>query len=95
MNPLVNPGAISATSMVTGASADDVWKKIIGFHNDAAGRSLSVLQDVYKSESDTNQRNQAIGALMLAYGYIKATGSRPSTSTRGSARSASTRGTSR
>jgi glutaminase len=71
MNPLVNPGAISATSMVAGATADDVWKKIIGFHNDAAGRSLSVLQDVYKSESDTNQRNQAIGALMLAYGYIK------------------------
>jgi glutaminase len=71
MNPLVNPGAISATSMVTGSSADDVWQKIIGFHNDAAGRPLSVLQDVYKSESDTNQRNQAIGALMLAYGYIK------------------------
>src|SRR6187455_3699247 len=71
MNPLVNPGAISATSMVTGSSADDVWRKIIGFHDDAAGRQLSVLQDVYKSESDTNQRNQAIGALMLAYGYIK------------------------
>jgi len=71
MNPLVNPGAISATSMVSGANADAVWKKIIGFHNDAAGRQLSVLQDVYKSESDSNQRNQAIGALMLAYGYIK------------------------
>jgi glutaminase len=71
MNPLVNPGAISATSMVTGSSSDEVWKKIIGFHNDAAGRQLTVLQDVYKSESDTNQRNQAIGALMLAYGYIK------------------------
>ncbi|HXW07401.1 MAG TPA: glutaminase A [Vicinamibacterales bacterium] len=71
MNPLVNPGAISATSMVTGANSDAVWKKIIGFHNDAAGRELRVLEDVYKSESDTNQRNQAIGALMLAYGYIK------------------------
>ena len=71
MNPLVNPGAISATSMVSGGSADAVWKKIIGFHNAAAGRDLTVLQDVYKSESDTNQRNQAIGALMLAYGYIK------------------------
>ncbi len=71
MNALVNPGAISATSMVQGSSSDEVWGKIIGFHNDAAGRSLSVLQDVYKSESDTNQRNQAIGALMLAYGYIK------------------------
>ena len=71
MNPLVNPGAISATSMVSGGSADAVWNKIIGFHNYSAGRQLSVLQDVYKSESDTNQRNQAIGALMLAYGYIK------------------------
>jgi glutaminase len=71
MNPLVNPGAISATSMVKGSSADEVWKKIIGFHNAAAGRDLQVLQDVYKSEADTNQRNQAIGALMLAYGYIK------------------------
>jgi glutaminase A len=70
MNPLVNPGAIAATSMVKGASADEVWQKIIGFHNDAAGRPLTVLQDIYKSESDTNQRNQAIGALMLAYGYI-------------------------
>ncbi len=71
MNPLVNPGAIAATSMVTGATADEVWQKILGFHNAAAGRQLSVLQDVYKSESDSNQRNQAIGALMLAYGYIK------------------------
>ncbi|HVH28615.1 MAG TPA: glutaminase A [Vicinamibacterales bacterium] len=71
MNALVNPGAISATSMVLGSNSDAVWAKILGFHNDAAGRSLSVLQDVYKSESDTNQRNQAIGALMNAYGYIK------------------------
>jgi glutaminase len=71
MNALVNPGAISATSMVTGASADEVWNKIIGTYNDYAGRSLNMLQDVYKSESDTNQRNQAIGALMFAYGYIK------------------------
>ncbi len=71
MNALVNPGAISATSMVTGANADAVWKKIIGTYNDYAGRPLTVLQDVYKSESDSNQRNQAIGALMFAYGYIK------------------------
>jgi glutaminase len=71
MNPLVNPGAISTTGKVKGANATEVWNKIIGIHNDFAGRQLTVLQDVYKSESDTNQRNQAIGALMLAYGYIK------------------------
>jgi glutaminase len=28
-------------------------------------------QEVFKSESDTNQRNQAIAALMYAYGHIK------------------------
>jgi glutaminase len=72
MNPLVNPGAITATSMVQGATADEVWAKIIGVHNDCAGRELKVLEDVYKSEADTNQRNQAIGMLMYAYGYIKA-----------------------
>ena len=71
LNPLVNPGAITATSMVQGRSADEVWSKIIGTHNDFAGRQLSVLQDVYKSEADTNQRNQAIGMLMYAYEYIK------------------------
>jgi glutaminase len=71
MNALVNPGAITATSMVQGATADEVWGKIIGTYSDFAGRPLSVLADVYKSESDSNQRNQAIGMLMHAYEYIK------------------------
>ncbi|HEX6749533.1 MAG TPA: glutaminase A [Longimicrobium sp.] len=71
LNPLVNPGAIAATSMVRGSTADEVWARILGIHNEFAGRPLRVLNDVYRSESDTNQRNQAIGALMLAYGYIK------------------------
>jgi glutaminase len=71
MNALVNPGAISTTGMVKGNNADEIWNKIMGIHNDFAGRQLTVLEDVYKSEADTNQRNQAIGALMLAYGYIK------------------------
>src|SRR5258705_13440824 len=71
MNPLVNPGAITATSMVGGDSPDAIWAKILGTYQDFAGRKLSVLQDVYKSESETNQRNQAIAMLMYAYGHIK------------------------
>ena len=71
MNPLVNPGAITTTSMVQGGTADAVWTKIISTYSDFAGRNLSVLQDVYKSESDSNQRNQAIGMLMYAYEFIK------------------------
>ncbi len=71
MNALVNPGAIATTSMVKGKNADEVWAKILAMHSDCAGRPLEVNAEVYKSESDTNQRNQAIGMLMYAYGLIK------------------------
>ena len=71
-NPLVNPGAITTTSMIEGGSADAVWSNIINTLDDFAGRQLSVNQEVYKSEAETNQRNQAIAMLMFAYGRIKA-----------------------
>lgn len=71
INPLVNPGAITATSMVKGKSRDEVWKSILDFHSDFAGRPLSVNKEVFDSEAATNQRNQAIGSLMFAYGFIK------------------------
>jgi glutaminase len=71
MNAMVNPGAITATSMVSGKSRDEVWNKILSYYSDFAGRPLKVLQDVYESEAATNQRNQAIGRLMYAYGHIK------------------------
>jgi glutaminase len=71
MNALVNPGAIAATSMVKGDSRDEIWKSILDYYSEFAGRKLGVDQEVFKSESDTNQRNQAIGYLMYAYGYIK------------------------
>ncbi|GFE82823.1 glutaminase [Steroidobacter agaridevorans] len=71
INPLVNPGAITATSMVQGKTRDEVWKSILDFHSAFAGRPLSVNKEVFDSEAATNQRNQAIGALMYAYGFIK------------------------
>jgi glutaminase len=71
MNPMVNPGAITATSMVSGASRDAKWQKILNYYSAAAGRPLSVNQEVFKSEADTNQRNRAIAMLMLAYEHIK------------------------
>jgi len=71
INPLVNPGAITATSMLKGKTRDEIWKGLLGTYSDFAGRPLSVNKEVFKSESDTNQRNQAIGYLMYAYEYIK------------------------
>jgi glutaminase len=71
INPLVNPGAITATSMLQGADRDTIWNSLIAYYSDFAGRPLSVNQEVFKSEADTNQRNQAIGYLMYAYEFIK------------------------
>src|SRR6059058_2412593 len=67
MNPFVNPGAIATVGNVKGSSPDEVWAKILKIHSDFAGRQLEVNQPVYKSESDSNQRNRAISSLMSAY----------------------------
>ena len=70
MNALVNPGAITATSMVKGANEKAVWESILGTYDDFAGRKLSVMDDIYESEAATNQRNQALAMLMYAYERI-------------------------
>jgi glutaminase len=69
-NPFVNPGAITATGMVKGKTYEEKWDKILAIHSVFAGRTLEVNGPVYKSEAETNQRNQAIAALMSAYGHI-------------------------
>jgi glutaminase len=71
MNPMVNAGAITTTSMIKGPNADAIWAKIMQTHEQFAGRKLKVNEEVYKSEAATNQRNQAIGELMYAYERIK------------------------
>jgi glutaminase len=69
-NPLVNAGAIATTSLISGNSADEKWKKILDFYSKAAGEKLSVIEDVYKSEAATNQGNRALAALLLKYQRI-------------------------
>lgn len=71
MNPLVNAGAITVTGMVKGTSFPEMGQKMLGFYSDLAGRKLSLKMDVYKSEAEHNQRNQALAMLMHAYGRIK------------------------
>ena len=71
MNALVNPGAIAATGMVKGENYDAIWNSLLNYYSEFAGRKLTVLEDVYKSEAETNQRNQALAMLMYAYGHIE------------------------
>ena len=67
----LNAGAIATTSMVSGDTRAEIWNKILNYYNAFAGRELTVNQEVFVSEAATNQRNQAIGKLMFAYGQIK------------------------
>jgi glutaminase len=70
MNPFVNPGAIAATSLVEGATAEEKWARILAMHEAFAGRKLGIDEEVYRSEAATNERNQAIAKLMHAYGRL-------------------------
>ena len=70
INPMVNPGAIAATSLVAGADSTAKWKSILAKQSDFAGRQLSLDMPVYISEAGDNLRNQAIAHLLLAYGRM-------------------------
>jgi glutaminase len=71
MNPMVNAGAITTTSMVKGAGLREMGQKLLGVYGDFAGRALRLKMDVYKSEAEHNQRNQALAMLMHAYGRLQ------------------------
>ncbi len=70
INPMVNPGAIAATSLIKGNDGEAKWKNILQVHSDFAGRQLEVNEPVYISEANDNLRNQAIAHLLLAYGRM-------------------------
>ncbi len=70
-SPLVNAGAISACSMVkpTGDS-DKKWQAIDAYFAKLCGSKLSVIDELYKSESATNFNNKAIAWLLKNYNRI-------------------------
>jgi len=70
MNPLVNAGAIATTSLVPGTTADEKFESIVAAMSQFAGRQLAMDQDVYESESATNDRNRGIAHLLDGYGRM-------------------------
>jgi glutaminase len=69
-NPMVNAGAIAATSLAPGDTAEAKWQFIQEHLSRFAGRPLSLNQAVYESEAATNQRNTGIAKLLQAYDRI-------------------------
>jgi glutaminase len=69
-NPMVNAGAIATTSLAPGTTAEERWQFIREGLSRFAGRSLEVDEAVYRSESETNQRNRCIARLLSSYGRL-------------------------
>lgn len=63
-NPMINAGAITATSLVNGHSTVDKIDRIVAALSRHAGRKLSIDHEVYQSESDTGHRNRAISYML-------------------------------
>ena len=65
INPLVNAGAMASVSMVQATNADDRWNKILAFESSFAGEQLQLIDQVYRSEADTNFRNRGIAFILF------------------------------
>ena len=66
-NPMVNPGAIAVTSLVPGRNAEERWRFILEGLSGFAGRDLALDDEVYRSASGTNHRNQSLARLLQSY----------------------------
>jgi glutaminase len=66
-NPMVNPGAIAATSLVPGG-----WEAIHEGLSRFAGRELTLNEEVYSSASQTNERNRELARLLVSRGRLYA-----------------------
>jgi glutaminase len=69
-NPMVNAGAIAATSLAPGESIEAKWTFIAAGFSRFAGRPLAVDEAVYASELATNRRNLGIANLLEEQGGI-------------------------
>jgi glutaminase len=71
-NPMVNPGAIAVTSLVPGADAEEKWRFIRDGLSGFAGHELALDDEVYRSASETNHRNQSLARLLQSYDRLYA-----------------------
>ena len=70
-NPMINAGAIVATSLVNGDSADQKFDRIIQKFSQFAACTLTMDEAVYHSEKTTGHRNRAISNLLRNYDILE------------------------
>ena len=69
--PLVNAGAISACSLIKPVGdRDGKWQSILRFVEALCGAQVGVIDELYRSESETNFNNRSIAWLLKNYNRI-------------------------
>ena len=70
-NPMVNPGAIATTALLTaGDPVVEAWERILAGLSAFAGRPLAVDEDLYRSAAATNHRNRSLAQFLYARGAL-------------------------
>jgi glutaminase len=69
-NPMVNSGAIAATSLTPGRTAEARWRFVHEGLSRFAGRRLELNEEVYRAASESNYRNRSIARLLQVYDRI-------------------------
>ena len=70
-NPMINAGAITATSLILGVTADERFERIRSFYSRFAGRELMLDHSMFASEDRTGHRNRAIGYMLRSFGILE------------------------
>jgi len=70
LNPMINAGAIAATSLVAGHSQEDKLHRVVSLLSLYAGRALTQDLAVYESERETGHRNRAIGHMLRSFDVL-------------------------
>lgn len=71
LNPMINAGAIAASSLVGGADPAARLERVVSALSTYAGRRLEIDAAVFDSERSTGHRNRAIGHLLRGFGILE------------------------
>ena len=69
-NPMINAGAIAATSLVRNTSHGTRMERILRLYSACAGRRLRINKNVQAQERRAGDRNRALGWLLTSRGII-------------------------
>lgn len=70
-NPMVNAGAIAIAGLLCEKLGSSAFVQLMKCIEAAAGRPLTLDEEVYLSEKQTGHRNRAIAHLLVAHGILK------------------------